>query len=58
MNKRKIMEVLTDNGWKKFSGVRVTKTIELYEFLFSDNSKLVCTPEHLIKKYDSTFIEA
>lgn len=52
------MEVLTDNGWKKFSGVRVTETFELYEFLFSDNSKLVCTPEHLIKKYDSTFIEA
>ena len=52
------MEVLTVNGWKKFSSVRVTETSELYHLKFSDGSNLKCTPEHLIKTVDKSFVKA
>lgn len=52
------MEVLTDNGWKKFSGVRISEATKLYDIFLSDNTHLKCTPEHLIKRKDSTFAKA
>lgn len=55
LNKK--FSVLTENGFKKFSGIKKTYADETIKFEFSDGSDLECTTNHLLKVND-TFIEA
>ena len=49
-------EVLTENGFKSFSGIKKTQSKTII-ITFSDNSILECTENHLIKN-DDKFTEA
>jgi hypothetical protein len=45
-------EVLTEDGWKDFSGIKKTTRNKYHKVTFSDDSILECTPEHKIKLND------
>lgn len=51
-------EVLTDNGFQDFNGIK--KTIKNYylKLIFDDNSYIECTYNHLLKTKDGVFKEA
>ena len=51
-------EVLTDDGWKDFDGIKRLTSNKTLHILFSDNSNLKCTENHLLKINDGTFKEA
>lgn len=52
------MEVLTDNGFKKFDGLKISENVNKIKISFSDGNYLTCTPEHLIKMDGDLFIRA
>lgn len=51
-------EVLTPNGWSKFSGIKKTKTDILFVLEFDDDTQIRCTPNHLLKYQTGQFLEA
>ena len=50
------MQVLTENGFKDFIGVRKSKVNSIYHIEFTDGTYLDATKEHRIKKSDGKFI--
>lgn len=50
-------QVLTPNGWSDFDGIKKSTTDILFEISFTDNSKLKCTPSHLLKFPNGEFLE-
>jgi len=42
-------EVLTENGWKNFDGIKLTKSNQYIKITFKDDSILECTHRHKIK---------
>ena len=50
------MQVLTENGFKDFIGVRKSKVNSIYHIEFTDGTHLDATKEHRIKKSDGEFI--
>ena len=53
---RNDMQVLTENGFKDFIGVRKSKVNSIYHIEFTDGTYLDATKEHRIKKSDGKFI--
>jgi hypothetical protein len=53
---RNDMQVLTENGFKDFIGVRKSKVNSIYRIEFTDGTHLDATKEHRIKKSDGEFI--
>ena len=53
---RNDMQVLTENGFKDFIGVRKSKVNSIYHIEFTDGTQLDATKEHRIKKSDGEFI--
>lgn len=51
-------EILTENGFQDFEGIRIGESDKLVKLIFDDNSILECTYEHLIKLNDNTFKKA
>lgn len=51
-------EVLTPDGWSTFTGIKKVIRSDSIEFLFSDNTPLICTPEHKIKSSKNRFKKA
>jgi hypothetical protein len=49
-------EVLTDEGWSDFTGIKETHDDILYNILFSDGSRLSCTGNHMLKTELNEFI--
>ena len=50
------MQVLTENGFKDFIGVRKSRVNSIYHIEFTDGTHLDATKEHRIKKSDEEFI--
>ena len=50
------MQVLTENGFKDFIGVRKSRVNSIYRIEFTDGTHLDATKEHRIKKSDGEFI--
>ena len=53
---RNDMQVLTENGFKDFIGVRKSRVNSIYRIEFTDGTHLDATKEHRIKKSDGEFI--
>lgn len=51
-------EILTENGFQNFDGIRIGESDKLLKLIFSDESILECTCEHLIKLDNNTFKKA
>ena len=51
-------EILTENGFQDFDGLRISKSHNIIKLTFSDNSELECTYEHLIKLNNGSFKQA
>lgn len=45
-------EILTEKGWKDFHGVQGNEHSKYIHFLFSDNSELKCSENHLLMTLD------
>lgn len=52
------MKILTENGFKDFYGIKVSKTKKLIFLETNAGKKLLCTPEHRIKLSSKKFIKA
>ena len=50
------MQVLTENGFKDFIGVRKSKVNSIYHIEFTDGTHLDATKEHRIKKDNGEFV--
>ena len=50
------MQVLTENGFKDFIGVRKSKVNSIYRIEFTDGTHLDATKEHRIKNDDGEFV--
>lgn len=53
---RNDMQVLTENGFKDFIGIRKSKVNSIYHIEFTDGTHLDATKEHRIKKDDGEFV--
>ena len=53
---RNDMQVLTENGFKDFIGVRKSKVNSIYRIEFTDGTHLDATKEHRIKKDNGEFV--
>ena len=59
LNKKfKVLEILTENGFKQFAGIRISETEKLFELTTNKGKTLKCTAEHKIKTDDGSFVEA
>jgi hypothetical protein len=50
-------EILTPSGWSDFDGITKSKK-ETLVVIFTDNTNLICTPDHRIRINSYTFVEA
>ena len=50
------MQVLTENGFKDFIGIRKSKVNSIYHIEFTDGTHLYATKEHRIKTKDGKFV--
>lgn len=51
-------EVLTEQGWKDFKGIKKVEAESYFELTFSDGSNLKCTHGHLIALESGDFVSA
>lgn len=51
-------EILTDTGWKSFSGVIKNKNIKSVKLKFDDGTELICSENHELLTYSGNFIYA
>lgn len=51
-------EILTDTGWKSFSGVIKNKNIKSVKLLFDDGTELICSENHELLTHSGNFTYA
>lgn len=51
-------EVLTENGFKDFDGLKISTSHKIVNLIFNDGNEITCTQNHLIKLKDETFKKA
>lgn len=51
-------EILTDNGWKSFTGVIKNENIKSVKLKFDDGTELICSENHELLTYRNEFIYA